>query len=274
MQYHREAPPPCTGMVSAFFTNLLILGGVLSIFSSAEAALQGRLPATDEGTDYQAYYDTVLDVTWLQDANYAKTSNYDGDDAIYNDDGIMSWDAANEFIARLNSDKHLGAGNWRLPAMVDIGEIGCTYPESLLPAGDCGYNSQGEMAHIYYDVLGNTGSWNPYLLTQNSSWGLYNTDPFSQIELPGGTAPGGNLFANAFWYGLEYGPNPESYAWIFNFYNGKQQYQTKTDYNSGGVPWPVRNGDIGTIPEPCTGVLSVFALLGFLTSRQRLSLVG
>ena len=30
-------------------------------------------------------YDNVLDVTWLQDANYAKTSGY-------NAEGIMSWD--------------------------------------------------------------------------------------------------------------------------------------------------------------------------------------
>ena len=270
MQYHCDVPPPCTGMFSAFVTSLVIFGGVLSISPPAEAALQGRLPATDGGTDYQAYYDTVLDVTLLRDANYAKTSHFDGDDEIYEDDGIMSWDAANEFIARLNSNKHLGADNWRLPAMVDIGEIGCTYPESLYAGGDYGYNSQGEMAHVYYDVLGNTGYWDTRLLKPNSTWGLYHTNPFFQIELSIDPAWAGNLFANAFWYGLEYGPNPESYVWIFNFYNGKQQYQIKTNYNSGGVPWPVRNGDIATIPEPCTGFLSVFALLGFLTRRQRL----
>ena len=40
-------------------------------------------------------YDTVLNITWLQDANYAKTSNYDAD-------GRMTWTQANTWANNLN----------------------------------------------------------------------------------------------------------------------------------------------------------------------------
>ena len=40
----------------------------------ASETLNARLPATSGGTDYQAYYDDVLDITWLADANLP-TSN-------------------------------------------------------------------------------------------------------------------------------------------------------------------------------------------------------
>jgi hypothetical protein len=42
---------------------------------SAQAALQGRAPATPGGTDYQAYYDTDLDITWVANANLAATKS-------------------------------------------------------------------------------------------------------------------------------------------------------------------------------------------------------
>jgi len=45
---------------------------------SADAALVGRLAATPGGTDYQAYYDDVADLTWLTDAKA---------------DDVMTWQA-------------------------------------------------------------------------------------------------------------------------------------------------------------------------------------
>ena len=40
-------------------------------------------------------YDDVLDITWLQDANYAQTSGYDAD-------GKMSWMDANTWASNLS----------------------------------------------------------------------------------------------------------------------------------------------------------------------------
>ena len=45
-------------------------------------------------------YDTDRDITWLQDANYAQTSGYDGD-------GLMNWSAA---TAWADSDPYVDAG--------------------------------------------------------------------------------------------------------------------------------------------------------------------
>ena len=44
----------------------LVVGSVFTV--PAEAELLGRLPATPDGTDYQAAYDDVLDITWVTDA--------------------------------------------------------------------------------------------------------------------------------------------------------------------------------------------------------------
>ncbi len=49
-------------------------------------------------------YDDVLDITWLADANFAKTSMYDPD-------GLMNWANANTWAANLN---YGGYNNWRL----------------------------------------------------------------------------------------------------------------------------------------------------------------
>ncbi len=50
-------------------------------------------------------YDDVLDITWLQDANYAKTNNDDTD-------GLMSWNDANAWVQGLD---YGGYDDWRLP---------------------------------------------------------------------------------------------------------------------------------------------------------------
>ena len=50
-------------------------------------------------------YDDVLNITWLQDANYAMTSGYDTD-------GRMTWEQANTWATTL---VYGGTGGWRLP---------------------------------------------------------------------------------------------------------------------------------------------------------------
>jgi hypothetical protein len=50
-------------------------------------------------------YDDVLDITWLQDANYAQTTGYDSD-------GLMNWDDAAAWADAL---VYGGLDGWRLP---------------------------------------------------------------------------------------------------------------------------------------------------------------
>ena len=47
--------------------NTVLCGFAMTLFSTvaqtASVSLEGRLPATPGGTDYQAYYDPILNIT-------------------------------------------------------------------------------------------------------------------------------------------------------------------------------------------------------------------
>lgn len=76
-------------------------------------------------------YDTDLNVTWLQDANYARTSGYDAD-------GLMTRNETNIWV---NNLIYGGYDDWRLPTA----DPSCE-----------GSNCTGsEMGHLYYTELGN-----------------------------------------------------------------------------------------------------------------------
>jgi hypothetical protein len=64
---------------------------------AAVLPLEGRLPATPGGDDYQAYYDPNLDITWAADANINDRDNWDNQ---------MAW-AAGLTLG--------GESGWRLP---------------------------------------------------------------------------------------------------------------------------------------------------------------
>jgi len=114
--------------------------------TSSYAALIGVLPTTPGGTDYQAYYDDVADLTWLADANAAGTT--------------MNWVDANAWAAGLDVD---GVTGWRLPSSLNSDGTG--------PCG-LAYNcSDSEMGNLYYNVLGNP-AFGP----------LTNTGPFSNVQ--------------------------------------------------------------------------------------------
>lgn len=103
---------------------ILLCSSVLSVglLANANAALETRLGGL-------AVYDTDIDITWLADADYAKTSGYDAD-------GVMSWPDAKAWAAGLSIG---GITGWRLPAA----DTSCT-----------GYNcNHSEMGHLYYDEL-------------------------------------------------------------------------------------------------------------------------
>ena len=90
--------------------------------ATANAALLGRLPATPGRTDYQAYYDNVLNITWLANTNLA-ISNAFGVAGIHVN-GTMSWNTAQSWIAAVNAANYLGNSDWRLPFVVDTGTPG------------------------------------------------------------------------------------------------------------------------------------------------------
>ena len=200
-----------------------------------QATLLGRLPATPGGSDYQAYYDTVLNITWLADANDAQTSGYDAD-------GLMVWSTALNWIGSLNSASHLGVSDWRLPFIVDIAASGCNFGYT---GTDCGYNvatKSGatvytELAHLFYDTLANKryydGNGGTLGCPGGPNYCLINTGPFSHLR------PG------QYWSGTEYAPHTTD-AWYFRFDFGAQNYHDK---GFATYAWAVRPGDIGAVVD-------------------------
>lgn len=202
----------------------------------------------------QAYYDTVLDITWLANANLAATNTF-GVTGL-NVYGLMTWAKANEWIAAMNSANYLGVNDWRLPTVIDTGTPGCDW---AVTGTDCGYNvdlSTGEMAHLYYSTLGNVGlfntSGNPTGCPGGPNYCLTSTGPFSNLQPYG------------YWSGTVYAPAPGSNAWYFVFGYGNQ-YNDLQD-----IPfhaWAVRPGDIVPVPAAVWLFGSAMGVFGMVRRR-------
>lgn len=249
--------------------SLAAAGALCVAATSANAALLGRDLNGSPGS-FEAYYDTVLDITWLANANLAQSNQF-GVTGINLSNGRMEWDTANNWITAMNAASYLGISTWRLPAMYDINDDGCTVNSySSYNGGDCGYNvvstgaQASELASLFHATLGNlafyttSGASDPGFL----AWG--NVGPFSNL--------GTNNF---YWYGQEtttdstgfdYGL-PAYYAWYFGP-SGAQRPQDKTGsfYNA----WAVFDGDVqAAVPVPGAVWLfgSAVAALGWLRRK-------
>jgi hypothetical protein len=223
---------------------------------TAEAALQARDLNGDTVTD--AYYDTVLNITWLANANAGAGSSYD--DGVSTTDGRMTWQNAVNWATGLSYT--VGStvyDDWRLPFVTDTGTPGCDFAYS---GTDCGYNVQtkdgstvySELAHMFYNTLGNKAYYDTSG-TPQSGWGLHNAGPFS------------NLQSYVYWSGTGYAPNP-SYAWQFVNSTG---YQVNNLKDRELYAWAVRDGDIAAVPLPAALPLfgSALAGLGLIGWRRR-----
>ncbi len=214
-----------------------------AIFAVA-AAFTGTCHAALHDRGGGLIYDDVLNITWLKDANFAKTSGYDTD-------GVMSWSDASTWAANL---VYGGYGDWRLPKVLDADQDGCNF---AYQATDCGYNvniATGEMAHLWYVDFGNL-AYRDTLGNLQAGYGLADNPGDLNDE---------SLFLNltkgGYWSGIPYGPNPNAEAWYFVMDLGLQ------DYFSGSslfYAWAVRDGDSTVaVPEPETAVLALMALMG------------
>lgn len=150
-------------------------------------------------------YDAELNITWLQDANYAATSNYDAD-------GRMTWTEANTWANNLS---YGGYDDWRLA--------------SVGSNPSAGFNvTSGELGHMFYNNLSNT---------TNTS--ILNNVSFIDAG-DGLTKSFSNVQSSVYWYGEEYAPGPLS-AWAFRSYNG---FQLASDKGLDFYSWAVRDGDV------------------------------
>jgi hypothetical protein len=127
-------------------------------------------------------YDTDLDITWLQNANYAGTTMY--------------WDEASQWAQDL---VYQGYNDWRLPSALNQDGSG---PDSTFPymGGDPSVVDDSEMGHLYFVELGNV-----------LDGPLANTGPFTNVsdDIP-------------YWYAEAGDPPYEEFHWMFWFGEGYQ----------------------------------------------------
>jgi MYXO-CTERM domain-containing protein len=228
----------------------LVLGATLLVAAtSAQAALLARDLNGDTVTD--AYYDTALNITWLRDWNYAKTSGHDLD-------GAMNWSTANAWAQSLTFG---GYTDWRLPRIEDTGNPGCDY--STHGGSDCGYNvdtATSEIAHLFHITLGNLSAYD----TDGNARGGISMVDFGAVN----TAPFVNMKPSAYWLGPEYLSSDSPSAWMFAVDIGLQAGFPKT-WEFYAVA--VRPGDVAaSVPEPQALALALLALgAAGVARRQR-----
>lgn len=258
----------------------IIWGITLSVLAagSANAALLGRVPATPGGTDYQAYYDTELNITWLADANLAASNDFGVPRAAGYYDGYvheflpgdMTWDTAQQWIKAMNDANYLGVNTWRLPKVGNPNVRFCRDWTSYNPMGCVKMDpSTDEMAHMYYSTLGNIGGYDVTGAGVTCSYNsplpcLRNTGPFTNLADADIAA-----YYDHYWSDTTSAPNRpyyENYAWLFSF--GMGVYDEYYYKGGSGHAWAVSPGDT-TVPVPAAGWLmgSALGALGALRRR-------
>jgi hypothetical protein len=174
-------------------------------------------------------YDDVLDVTWLQDANYARTLGLSAD-------GRLSWADAKQWVADLeyyDSVRGVTWTDWRLPKIDPIN--GSEFDDTFSVDGttDNGYNivsPNSELSYMFYVNLGNIGYTDVFGNWPMPNYGLVNRGPFINL----------NPMVFPYWYGTDYAPFP-GMAWVLVFITGSQHEGVKDNEFFG---WPVRDGDV------------------------------
>jgi hypothetical protein len=205
---------------------LLLIAGALTLAVSPSANAE----LVDRGGGL--VYDTILNVTWLQDANYAMTSGYSAD-------GKMTWSEAVAWAANLSyydSVRGVTYDDWRLPTVGPSNGADYNYNFSTAGNTDVGYNitsTASEMSYMHYVNLGNPG----FHTTSGAVSGCYVSAADTCLDNAG---PFINLQSGFYWSGTEYAP-VASGAWNFNFGNGGQGAIDKSNVL---FAWAVRPGDV------------------------------
>jgi hypothetical protein len=242
--------------------------GVIATQGTWMATLQGR-DINGDGT-VDAFYDTVLNITWLADANAAASSIYSSAIDATATDGRMNWTDANTWANTLNVH---GTTGWRLPTMHTDSPANCGKFDFVESFGgtDCDYNVRtisadgsmvySEMAHLYYSTLGNQA-----VCDTTGDCSAYNTGIWPEFML---TNSGGfiNLRPDYYWLNVPYAPEANR---AMSFYLPFGRQFSNWDYSTD-FALAVHAGDIGApsaAPEPHALALTLLALAAATAARR------
>ncbi len=227
-------------------------------------------------------YDSTLNITWLQDANYAQTSGYSAT-------GQMTWQQANTWADNLDyydSANGVSYTGWTLPSALPAN--GTNYVTTYAANGstDHGLNMTAgntQLPYLFYVELGNQGN---RLLdnTNNPAYtGIMNTtfqdaahgdatDSFFNVQAPQTLAQvNPQTFTDVYWTNqLE----PSGQA--IDFYTAVG-FQANDATSNQFYAWAVHPGDVGgnipaspAVPVPAAAWLFSSALTVFgLFSRRK-----
>lgn len=168
-------------------------------------------------------YDDVLNVTWLKDTNYAKTSGA-------HNSGLMSWQEANNWAENLT---YGGFSDWRLPKTRPVNLLEYQLQFSFAGTTDIGYNivsPQSELSYMFYINLKNSAGFDQ---RGNYTGCSANLETYCLEN----TAPFQNLIPAGYWSETLVPGSVNPFG--LNTYVG---FQAET--SGVGYAWAVRDGDV------------------------------
>jgi hypothetical protein len=220
------------------------LACALGLSGTAGAAL------VDRGGGF--VYDTALDITWLADANYARTSGRDAD-------GRMAWDAANAWAGQLvihDTVRDRWFDDWRLPHLEPRNVPRLPSADGSTDLGYSNMSLRTELGHMYYVSLNNLGYCTPRpdnVCIEQPGWGLVDGSEADDESLFR------NLMAGHYW--ADATALSANSGWFVDFSRGNQYIESRLSEN---YVWIVRDGDVapraGGVPAPATLYLVALAL--------------
>lgn len=220
-------------------------------------------------------FDSTLNINWLANANLARTERFGiGEwDASTGTgiraDGAMTWATALKWIDNMNAANYLGYNDWRLPTISPInGSSNYVYTPAFDGTADRGYNISApgttyagsinnEMAHLYYNSLGNIALCSAASTTDcitQPFFGLLNKGPFTSLD------------AGRYWTNVQSTDNALR-SFDFNFEHGNQG----TGF-SGNLQFAmaVRSSSLNSqVPVPAALWLFGTGLLGLVAVARR-----
>jgi len=223
-------------------------------------------------------YDDVLDITWLQDANYAHSSGYSLNNATENiysisplkisADGQMAWEAAKNWAYNLT---YMGFTEFRLPSTNFIDSNDVYTNTCWANDGSCGrgFNiTNSELGHMYYVNLENPSEVDENGNDQFPGNGIDNLNTNFLDSTSNQIKDFINIsYAGQIWFAEGY-QSYQSNAYRFITRNGMQRDGAKYQF---GYAWAVHDGDIGLAPVPLPAGITLFlsGLVGLGLMRGR-----
>lgn len=183
-------------------------------------------------------YDDVLDITWMQDTNWGKTSG-DDDDGRFTWDGAVAWAEGLEYY---DSVRDVVWDDWRLPKADPVDGVAYDDTFSFDGSTDNAYNitsTHNELGYMFYVNLGVKGYVDP-----EGNWPVEDFGFRGELSGPFDRMLGAGIFP--YWTGASYPPF-DGMAYIMVFKTGSQHGANK---DSELLTWVVRDGDVADVPAP------------------------